>query len=255
MSRRVYVHVGAPKTGTTYLQDRLGAQRQEPGRRTTSTPHAGAADEPGMFHFRAALDLLDQDWGGRRGHAEGELGRAWSAGSAARPGTVDHQPRDPRGRPRPSTSARLQGATSAGSEMHIVYSARDLARQAPADWQESVKQGRRWSYGRFLTRVDAAASRLVLPGPSTCPTCSTTLGHRACRPTQVHVVTVPQAGRDRRPTCSGTASAAAFGIDPAWAPRTATAPTPRSAAPRPRCCAAQPSGSDAATRDDPGTTR
>ena len=24
MTRRVYLHVGAPKTGTTYLQDRLG---------------------------------------------------------------------------------------------------------------------------------------------------------------------------------------------------------------------------------------
>ena len=28
-----------------------------------------------MFHFRAALDLLGQDWGGAPGHAEG----AWDA--------------------------------------------------------------------------------------------------------------------------------------------------------------------------------
>ena len=28
-----------------------------------------------MFHFRAALDLLDQDWGGAPGHAKG----AWDA--------------------------------------------------------------------------------------------------------------------------------------------------------------------------------
>ena len=40
----------------------------------------------------------------------------------------------------------------AGSEIHIVYSARDLGRQLPAAWQESIKQGRRWSFRRFLRR-------------------------------------------------------------------------------------------------------
>ena len=32
-------------------------------------------------------------------------------------------------------------------------SVRDLARQLPAAWQESIKQGRRWTYARFCKKV------------------------------------------------------------------------------------------------------
>ena len=50
---------------------------------------------------------------------------------------------------RPERVARAM-ADLEGSEVHIVYSARDLARQLPAGWQESIKQGRRWTFRRFL---------------------------------------------------------------------------------------------------------
>ena len=71
MSRRVYLHIGAPKTGTTYLQDRLtlnaGTLRAHDVHLPTSSPLVC----PALFHFRAALDVLDQDWGGPPGHADG----------------------------------------------------------------------------------------------------------------------------------------------------------------------------------------
>ena len=54
----------------------------------------------------------------------------------------------------------------AGSELHVVYSARDLARQAPAGWQESIKQGRRWTYQPLPHRASAASRGS--PEPSTC---------------------------------------------------------------------------------------
>ena len=76
MSRRVYLHIGAPKTGTTYLQDRLDAQRPQPGRARRALPDPSPLVSPGLFQFRAALDLLGQDWGGAPGHADGRLGRA-----------------------------------------------------------------------------------------------------------------------------------------------------------------------------------
>ena len=41
----------------------------------------------------------------------------------------------------PDQIARLR-ARPRRREVHIVYSARDLARQLPAEWQESIKQGR-----------------------------------------------------------------------------------------------------------------
>ena len=67
MTRRVYLHVGAPKTGTTYLQDRLALNRQELARHDVHYPLGLHAS-----HFKAALDLLDLSWGGQREGARGE---------------------------------------------------------------------------------------------------------------------------------------------------------------------------------------
>ena len=74
MTRVVHLHIGAPKTGTTYLQDRLDLNRASLARHgvVIPAPRSGHSD---MFHFRAALDLLDQDWGGTPGHAHG----SWDA--------------------------------------------------------------------------------------------------------------------------------------------------------------------------------
>ena len=65
--RRIYLHVGAPKTGTTYLQDRLALNAtslRRHGYRYPTGPH------PDMF--LAALNLIDRPWGGMRPQAEGE---------------------------------------------------------------------------------------------------------------------------------------------------------------------------------------
>ena len=232
MSRKVYVHVGAPKTGTTYLQDRLSKNAKSLAAHDVHLPSRAPLMSTGMFHFRAALDLMGQDWGGAPGHAEGSweamVRRVRRAGGTS---IISHEilaPADP------EAVARLKRDLS-DSEIHIVYSARDLARQAPAGWQESVKQGRRWKYARFLARLRNGrpwfARAIDLP---------TVLGawgnglspeQRARR----HGARRPRRSRPT-PTCCGTASAAPSASSPSGRPRTASASTPRSAAPRPRCC-------------------
>src|SRR3954451_8381661 len=67
MDRVVYLHVGAPKTGTTYLQDRLALNRNELARHGVHYPLGLRASQ-----FRPALDLLDMPWGGQREDVEGE---------------------------------------------------------------------------------------------------------------------------------------------------------------------------------------
>ena len=114
-------------------------------------PTGSALVSPGLFQFRAALDLLGQDWGGPPGHAEG----SWDTlvrKVRRRSGTVviSHEIL---ANATPSQVARAM-RDLAGSEVHVVYTARDLARQLPAAWQESIKQGRRWSYRSFLGRVE-----------------------------------------------------------------------------------------------------
>ena len=150
MSRKVYLHIGAPKTGTTYVQDRLSLNAKNLARHDVHLPAAPLVD-PALFHFRAALDLLDQDWGGPAGHAEG----GWQAlvrKTRRRSGTVvvSHEILAPA---QPHQVARAM-RDLAGAEIHVVYSARDLARQVPAAWQESIKQGRSWTYASYLNRME-----------------------------------------------------------------------------------------------------
>ncbi len=212
MSRRVYLHIGAPKTGTTYLQDRLALNAKSLTDHGVHFPTKSPLISPGLFQFRAALDLLDQDWGGKSGHARG----SWDAlvrKVKRLNGTVviSHEILAP------ATPARVAKAKQdlAGAELHIVYSARDLGRQLPAAWQESIKQGRKWTYGRYLDRVEnrrpwfARAFDL----PAVLGTWSAGLP-----PAQVHVVTVPH----ERGDALWLRFCQAFGIDPAWAPEDST---------------------------------
>ncbi|HEY3529882.1 MAG TPA: hypothetical protein VGK78_12100 [Nocardioides sp.] len=215
MSRRVYVHVGAPKTGTTYLQDRLAKNAKSLASHDVHIPSRTPLMSTGMFHFRAALDLMGQDWGGPPGHAEG----AWDAmvrrvRRASGTSIISHEILAPA---QAQHVARLKDDLGGdGTEIHIVYSARDLARQAPAGWQESVKQGRRWKFGRYLSRVRNGnpwfARAFDLPAVLT------TWGN-GLSPDHIHVVTVPQSGAVAAdPDLLWRRFCTVFGIDPEWAP-------------------------------------
>ena len=61
MSRRVYLHIGAPKTGTTYLQDRLTLNAKSLTDNGVHFPSRSPLVSPSLFHFRAALDLPFED--------------------------------------------------------------------------------------------------------------------------------------------------------------------------------------------------
>ena len=213
MSRVVHLHIGAPKTGTTYLQDRLRLNTAALGRHGVTVPatRSGRSD---MFHFRAALDLLDQDWGGRPGTPRAP-GTRWSDASTARSGNVVISHEILAGA-KPDKIAKALNDL-AGNEVHIVYSARDLGRQLPAAWQESIKQGRKWPFKRFLDQARVAARRGSSSGGIDLPDRPGRAGAPSCRPSGVHVVTVPH---DRGPNGDELwlRFCRAFRIDPAWAP-------------------------------------
>ncbi len=211
MSRVVHLHIGAPKTGTTYLQDRLMLNAASLARHGVVIPSQNRFVDTDVFHFRAALDLLDQDWGGASGHAHG----AWDAmvkrvrrgdGNAV----ISHEIL---AAAKPDKIARALNDL-ADSEIHIVYSARDLGRQLPAAWQESIKQGRKWPFARFLTKVERGQTWFyhAMDLPSVLHNWGAKLP-----PERIHVVTVPH---DRGPTGNELwlRFCRAFGIDPEWAP-------------------------------------
>ena len=209
MSRVVYLHIGAPKTGTTYLQDRLTRNAENLAMHGVTVPTKGRGVPADLFHFRAALDLLGEDWGGPTGHAVG----AWDAMvSQVRRSSgkviISHEILAPA---RPEKITKAMNDLS-DAEVHIVYSARDLGRQIPAAWQESIKQGRRWSFEAFLAKVDAGDNwfHRALDLPHVLNNWSSKLP-----PERIHVVTVPHERKDAQlwhRFCT------AFDINPTWAP-------------------------------------
>jgi hypothetical protein len=210
MADVVYLHVGAPKTGTTYLQDRLYANRAALAQHGVQYPVGLHTDM-----FEAALDLIDRPWAGHREKVRGE----WDAlvGRVRRaPGTVlvSHE--------------ILASATTdqidrvmrdlSGAELHLVYSARDIGRQIPAEWQESLKHRHKRRFRRYLRRlqeVDPRESSMWFWRVHHLPE---VLNRWAAgiAPERVHLVTVPPPGGPRDELWLRYCRA--FGIDPELAP-------------------------------------
>ena len=191
MSRRVLLHVGTPKTGTSHLQDVLFRNRE--ALREQGVLYAAHRFDA---HFLAALDLMQLPWGGLEDEAVG----AWDALAEqvrAFDGTaiISHEIL--------ATASRNQAERALSSlghpdtEVHIVLSVRDLVRQIPAEWQENVKHRRELPYAQFLEQVRDPARDSAIGawfwGVQEIPDI---LDRWApdIPPERVHLVTVPPAG-------------------------------------------------------------
>ena len=193
MSKRVLLHVGCPKTGTSYLQDVLFRNQQVLREHDILYP-ADRFDA----HFLAALDLMTLPWGGLETEAVGAWDRL-AAQVREWPGTsiISHEIF---ARATPTQVDRALGSLG-DAEVHLVLSVRDLVRQIPAEWQENVKHRSHITYARFLQTDPRPGARLADrrrgSGPCrSCPTCSTG-GATTLPPERVHLVTVPPPGADR----------------------------------------------------------
>ena len=192
MSKRVLLHVGCPKTGTSYLQDVL-FRNQKVLREHDILYPADRFDA----HFLAALDLMTLPWGGLETEAVGawdalaEQVRAWH-GTAI----ISHEIF---ARATPTQVARALESLGE-TEVHLVLSVRDLVRQIPAEWQENVKHRSNITYAKFLETIrdPARESRIgswfwaVQEIPDILDRWGASLP-----PSQVHLVTVPPSGSDR----------------------------------------------------------
>ena len=203
----VFLHVGAPKTGTSFVQDLLFHNRKALAQQGILYPA-----ERFDAHFLAALDLMDLDWGGLEKEAVGawdrlaEEVRGWD-------GTViiSHEILA-----RASRAQVRRALDSFGeAEVHVVLSARDLVRQIPAEWQENVKHRRAIGYGDFLERVTdpARAGRLASWFWGVQEILDILDRWGSTLPVErVHLVTVPKPGAPR--DLLWERFAGLFGIDP-----------------------------------------
>jgi hypothetical protein len=147
-SRRILLHVGTPKTGTSSLQEVLHRNRGRLAEHGICYP-----GERFDAHFLAALDLMRLPWGGLEAEAVG----AWDALAAQvrrHQGTtiISHEILARASRAQVARALRDLGQDD-GAELHLVVSARDLVRQVPAEWQENVKHRATLGYGEFLDQL------------------------------------------------------------------------------------------------------
>jgi hypothetical protein len=144
--KKVFLHVGAPKTGTSQLQDLLYVNRE--GLRAKGVLYPAERFD---HQFLAAIDLLGKSWGGLEAEAGGAWG--WLVEKAnGFDGTVILSHEVFAG----ATAEQAKGAIEdLEGEVHLVYSARDLARQIPAEWQEGVKHRRQLTYAKFCADIRA----------------------------------------------------------------------------------------------------
>jgi hypothetical protein len=205
---RVFLHIGAPKTGTTYLQRLLDANREALAGEGVLYPDLG-----NDAHHTAAWGL-----------------RPKSAGQLSSERFADRWDRLVElvtGWPGPSVvvssemfvffgerlAAEVLGAFSE-AEVHVVYTARDLLRQVPAVWQEQVKNQKTEGYRAFVTD---------LLGPRTAPLsrhfwqaqdAPAALGRwsQGLPAHRVHVVTAPPPGA--APTVLWERFASVLGVQP-----------------------------------------
>lgn len=196
MSTRVLLHVGTPKTGTSYLQDVLYRNR-----RTLAAHDICYPADRFDAHFLAALDLMRLPWGGLEAEAIG----AWDElaervrrhhGTAI----ISHEILATASRAQAGRALESLGHGS-GTEVHLVLSVRDLVRQIPAEWQENVKHRASLTYGAFLDQIQdpRRESRIAtwFWGVQELPDILNRWGHDL-PPEHVHVVTVPPPGGPRQ---------------------------------------------------------
>jgi len=201
----VYLHVGAPKTGTTYLQDVLWHHREELAAAGLRFARRAYHD-----HYQASLDL--RDVGDRDGPAPGTWDRV-AADTRAWAGTsvISHELF---ASAQPEHVARALDGLGA-DRVHVVYTVRDLWRLLGAEWQEATKHGRALSFEAYLDDVleqgrDGVVGRWFWSVHD--PVDVLRRWGAQLPPERVHVVTVPRAGAD--PTLLWQRFAGLVGVDP-----------------------------------------
>jgi hypothetical protein len=190
MTERLYLHIGAPKTGTTYVQHALHRNRKKLKSAGVLYPRvAGNAHHTSVWDLRAmweqrefATDI--------RGHWDKAVQavREWDGTTAVMSSELFVYA-DP--------EECTRALTAFGDvDVHVIYTARDLVRQAPAVWQERIKNQYTLEYGEFLTDLVGKSRTPMAKGFWKAQDASTALRRwsQGVPPEHVHVVTTPPAG-------------------------------------------------------------
>lgn len=187
MARKVFFHIGAPKTGTTYLQDILWSNRTALAKQGILVPGKRRMDAYNATVTVRGGDTADKRPLGARNAWAGivEQIREWD-GTAI----ISHEFFGA------ATAERASAAIAAlePAEVHVIFTARDYVAQFPALWQESIKMRATRGFGEFMqAALDDDLDELWGWKTTDTPAILERWGADV-PPGRVHVVTVPPRG-------------------------------------------------------------
>jgi hypothetical protein len=190
---RVYLHIGEPKTGTTFLQHAMWSNRARLAAQGVLLPGYQRQD-----HSRASRDLREapraasdpaDPWIGEWDVLAGQALQAPEAAvisdevlAACNPGQADRAVR-----------------SLLPAEVHVILAVRDFATLLPAEWQETVKRRGTVPWEEWLSDVidvqSVAANRRWWPFWMLHDTLAILeMWSQHIPPDRVHVITLPQHG-------------------------------------------------------------
>lgn len=148
--RRCYLHVGLPKTGTSFLQDVLWSNQGPLAEQGLVLLPARRVDH---FHLALAVRGLIREYDDPRASTVLERLGAEARAVGAQRVLISQEALAPT---TPEEAAPLLALLS-DFEVHVVVTARDLARQLPSAWQQRIQARATYTYAEFLDDVVARA--------------------------------------------------------------------------------------------------
>lgn len=149
MARRVFLHIGTPKSGTTYLQSLWWRNAAELRSRGLLLPGGNA-------HVQFQASAVVRANAGVLAAMSDEQRGAWDRvveESHAWPGDVLISQEQLVEAPVEQIRSAFARLGAHGAEVHVVLTGRDLVRQVPSAWQQRVKHGSPTTLRRFCERL------------------------------------------------------------------------------------------------------
>lgn len=160
MADRVFLHVGVPKSGTTYLQAVL-AENKARLRERSGLLYPG---ESWLDQVQAVRELLSSN---SAAPVPGRIAGAWQR-LVDQVSTWDGDSvvsMEWLGSAQPRQAQRVV-ETLAPARVEVIVTVRDLGRTLPAAWQEFMQNYEQWSWQEFLNSVTSEHPRATSAGNS-----------------------------------------------------------------------------------------
>src|SRR5262249_31338144 len=190
---RVYLHVGEPKTGTTFVQQAMWSNRARLATQGVMLPGYNHRDHSRASRdLRGAVRLADDPAGSWAGEWDVLTGQALRAGGAAVISDEVLAACNPR-------QAHRAVRSLLPAKVPVVLTVRDIASLLPAEWQETVKCRGTIPWEQWLADVAGSTSATDRRRRSWFWTVHDTLAilqmwSQHIPPDHVHVITVPRQG-------------------------------------------------------------